>query len=76
MIHMVIPADPQVTPLDAVTAYVWVVIEDTGVRHCVIAATAMDAAAIVLGRAIEWPRLTIRRATEHDVDLDETLGAG
>lgn len=68
MSHLVLP-DPD-TALDAVTAYVYVVIEDTGVRHCVVAARPADAIAIVLGRGVPWPALSVRRATEHDVDLD------
>lgn len=73
MTIMVITADD--APCIAVSAFVWAVVDPSGWKDVVTAASAEDAAAIVRGRLVTgspaqrvWVRLTVRRASEADLD--------
>ena len=64
---------PDAEHCERVTAFVWVVFEVTGansgLKTCVVADNAADAAAIVRGRALDGGPLTVRRAVPADLDL-------
>ena len=64
---------PDAEHCERVTAFVWVVFEGTGanagLKTCVVADNAADAAAIVRGRALNGAPVTVRRAVPADLDL-------